>query len=109
MSIACWIVVYTPQSVSCLQTTRRAGRRLTLATVWENYNLKSGEGLSVAFIVLWLAGDLTNLAGGAMAHLLPTMIILAFYVSSSALPTSEKPLGLWKSIRPSIRTRSRDA
>lgn len=31
------------------------------------------------FIVLWLAGDLANLAGGAMARLLPTMIILAVY------------------------------
>ncbi|GHJ87953.1 hypothetical protein NliqN6_4355 [Naganishia liquefaciens] len=60
ISIACWIIVYTPQ-------------------IWENYQLKSGEGLSVAFVVLWLVGDLTNLAGGAMAHLLPTMIILAIY------------------------------
>lgn len=60
ISIACWIVVYSPQ-------------------IWENYKIKSGEGLSVAFIVLWLAGDLANLAGGAMAHLLPTMIILAVY------------------------------
>ncbi|KAI5451508.1 putative vacuolar membrane transporter [Naganishia albida] len=62
ISIACWIIVYTPQ-------------------IWENYQLKSGEGLSVAFVILWLIGDLTNLAGGAMAHLLPTMIILAVYYS----------------------------
>jgi hypothetical protein len=55
ISIACWVVVYSPQ-------------------IWENYQLKSGEGLSVAFIVLWLIGDLTNLAGGVMAHLLPTMV-----------------------------------
>lgn len=44
------------------------------AQIWENYQLQSGEGLSVAFVVLWLVGDLTNLAGGAMAHLLPTMV-----------------------------------
>lgn len=43
--------------------------------------LKSGEGLSVPFILLWLAGDVTNLLGGALAHLLPTMITLAVYVS----------------------------
>ncbi|KAJ9093590.1 hypothetical protein QFC20_007100 [Naganishia adeliensis] len=61
ISIACWIIVYTPQ----------------------NYQLKSGEGLSVAFVILWLIGDLTNLAGGAMAHLLPTMIILAVYHGTS--------------------------
>ncbi|KAK4686259.1 solute carrier family 66 (lysosomal lysine-arginine transporter), member 1, partial [Tremellales sp. Uapishka_1] len=50
------------------------------AAVWENYVLQSGEGLSVTFIVLWLLGDLTNLLGGAMAGVLPTMIILATYV-----------------------------
>ncbi|CED83881.1 Predicted membrane protein [Phaffia rhodozyma] len=62
ISIACWIVVYTPQ-------------------IWENYVLQSGEGLSIAFIVLWFIGDVTNLVGGAMAGLLPTMIILASYYS----------------------------
>jgi hypothetical protein len=62
MSLACWIVVYSPQ-------------------IWENYQLKSGEGLSVSFIVLWLLGDITNALGGLGAKLLPTVIILALYVS----------------------------
>jgi len=62
MSLACWIVVYSPQ-------------------IWENYQLKSGEGLSVTFIVLWLLGDITNFLGGAMAKLLPTVVVLAIYVS----------------------------
>jgi hypothetical protein len=62
MSLACWMVVYAPQ-------------------VWENYQLQSGEGLSVAFIVLWLAGDLTGLAGSIMAGLIPSVTILAIYVS----------------------------
>ncbi|BEI83849.1 hypothetical protein CcaverHIS002_0404530 [Cutaneotrichosporon cavernicola] len=60
MSIACWIVVYSPQ-------------------IYENYVLKSGEGLSVPFIILWLLGDMTNLVGAIYAGLLPTMIILAVY------------------------------
>lgn len=60
MSIACWIVVYTPQ-------------------IYENWVMASGEGLSVAFISLWLLGDITNLLGGIMAHVLPTMILLATY------------------------------
>ncbi|WVR05887.1 hypothetical protein IAU60_002913 [Kwoniella sp. DSM 27419] len=60
MSIALWVVVYSPQ-------------------IWENYQLQSGEGLSVPFIVLWLLGDITNLFGGMLAGLLPTMIILAVY------------------------------
>ena len=57
------VVVYSPQ-------------------IYENFVLKSGEGLSIAFIVIWLAGDLCNLAGAWVAGLLPTMIILAGYVRS---------------------------
>ncbi|KZT52114.1 PQ-loop-domain-containing protein [Calocera cornea HHB12733] len=60
MSIACWIIVYSPQ-------------------IYENYTLKSGEGLSVGFVVIWLAGDLCNLVGALMAGLIPTVIILAIY------------------------------
>jgi hypothetical protein len=55
------VVVYSPQ-------------------IYENFSLKSGEGLSIAFVVIWLAGDLFNLAGAWVAGLLPTMIILAGYV-----------------------------
>lgn len=62
MSLASWIVVYTPQ-------------------IWENYQLKSGEGLSVLFIVFWLLGDVTGMIGGMMAHLVPTVVVVAVYVS----------------------------
>ncbi|TXT11217.1 hypothetical protein VHUM_01968 [Vanrija humicola] len=64
MSLSCWIIVYRS------------------APVIENYVLKSGEGLSVAFIVIWLAGDLTNLAGGVLAGVLPTMILIAVYYTA---------------------------
>ncbi|KAG8996472.1 hypothetical protein FRB94_008268 [Tulasnella sp. JGI-2019a] len=60
MSIACWIIVYSPQ-------------------IFENYSLQSGEGLSVSFVVIWLLGDLSNLLGASMAGLLPTVILLAVY------------------------------
>lgn len=60
ISIATWVVVYSPQ-------------------IFENFSLKSGEGLSIAFIVIWLAGDLCNLVGAWIAGLLPTVIILAGY------------------------------
>ncbi|KAH7099587.1 PQ-loop-domain-containing protein [Auriculariales sp. MPI-PUGE-AT-0066] len=60
VSIACWVIVYSPQII-------------------ENYQLKSGEGLSVAFVVIWLLGDLCNLFGALMAGLLATVIILAAY------------------------------
>lgn len=56
------IVVYSPQVI-------------------ENYQLKSGEGLSVFFVYIWFAGDLCNLFGATLAGLLPTIIILAIYVS----------------------------
>ena len=56
------IVVYSPQII-------------------ENYQLKSGEGLSVLFVVIWLLGDLCNLVGALMAGLQATVIILAIYVS----------------------------
>ncbi|CAE7115405.1 unnamed protein product [Rhizoctonia solani] len=60
ISIACWIIVYSPQ-------------------ILENFRLKSGEGLSVGFVVIWLLGDIFNLAGGLMAGLIPTVIIVAVY------------------------------
>jgi hypothetical protein len=46
----------------------------------ENYQLQSGEGLSLLFIYTWLLGDLCNLVGAVKARLLPTMIILGAYV-----------------------------
>lgn len=49
----------------------------------ENYQLQSGEGLSVGFVVTWLIGDLCNLSGAILAGLLPTIIILGVYVSQS--------------------------
>jgi hypothetical protein len=54
-------VVYTPQFL-------------------ENYQLQSGEALSIPFVLIWLAGDICNLLGASIAHLLPTVIILASYV-----------------------------
>lgn len=60
ISIACWIVVYSPQ-------------------IYENYLLQSGEGLSVLFVTVWILGDLFNLIGAVLGGLLPTVIILACY------------------------------
>jgi hypothetical protein len=36
----------------------------------------------VAFVVVWLIGDIFNLTGAVIAGLLPTIIILAAYVSN---------------------------
>lgn len=60
ISIACWIIVYSPQII-------------------ENHQLQSGEGLSLLFIYIWLLGDLCNVIGALIARLLPTVIILGVY------------------------------
>ncbi|SCV73879.1 BQ2448_6309 [Microbotryum intermedium] len=57
ISIACWLIL------------------------WLCVVQQSGEGLSLVFLAIWLAGDATNLLGTLWQGLLPTMIILAVYYS----------------------------
>lgn len=60
ISIACWVVVFSPQII-------------------ENFQRSSAEGLSIEFVVIWLAGDVFNILGSVLQGVLPTMIILAIY------------------------------
>ncbi|CZR56662.1 related to PQ loop repeat protein [Phialocephala subalpina] len=60
ISIACWVVVFSPQIV-------------------ENFRRGSADGLSLQFIIVWLAGDVFNILGAVLQDVLPTMIILAVY------------------------------
>src|SRR5208282_1754909 len=60
ISIVCWLVVFSPQII-------------------ENFRRRSGEGLSLSFLVIWLAGDVFNVLGAILQHVLPTMTILAIY------------------------------
>lgn len=60
ISIACWIVVYSPQII-------------------ENFRRSSADALSLLFVIIWTAGDLFNLIGSLLQGVLPTMIILAVY------------------------------
>lgn len=60
ISIACWVVVFSPQII-------------------ENFRRGSAEGLSIVFIIIWLAGDVFNILGAILQGVLPTMIILAVY------------------------------
>lgn len=55
ISIACWVVVFSPQII-------------------ENFRRSSAEGLSIAFIIIWLAGDIFNIAGALLQGVLPTMV-----------------------------------
>lgn len=45
----------------------------------ENYRQGSAEGISLAFLIVWFIGDMTNLAGAIWAGLVPTVIALAVY------------------------------
>lgn len=60
ISIACWVVVFSPQII-------------------ENFRRGSSDGLSLQFIIVWLAGDVFNILGAVLQGVLPTMIILAIY------------------------------
>lgn len=58
ISIACWVVVFSPQII-------------------ENFRRGSAEGLSVVFIVVWLLGDVFNIVGAVLQRVLPTMVRFA--------------------------------
>ncbi|KAL9019629.1 MAG: hypothetical protein Q9185_003094 [Variospora sp. 1 TL-2023] len=60
VSIACWIVVFTPQVI-------------------ENFRRGSADGLSLVFIAIWLLGDVFNIVGTVLQGVIPTMTILAVY------------------------------
>ncbi|KAK5664089.1 hypothetical protein OQA88_304 [Cercophora sp. LCS_1] len=60
ISIACWVVVFSPQII-------------------ENFRRSSADGLSIQFIIVWLLGDVFNILGAVMQGVLPTMVILAIY------------------------------
>ena len=60
--------------------------------LYENYTLQSGEGLSVLFVLIWLLADLANLVGALLGGLLPTVILLAVYVSFLSVRLSQNSL-----------------
>ncbi|GAA5956179.1 hypothetical protein JCM3765_005482 [Sporobolomyces pararoseus] len=63
MSLMAWILVYSDPIILC-------------------FKQKSGEGLSIIFLIIWLVGDLTNLVGSLWQGLIPTVIILAIYYTA---------------------------
>ncbi|KAI9047099.1 hypothetical protein LZ554_009172 [Drepanopeziza brunnea f. sp. 'monogermtubi'] len=52
---------------------------LLLPQLYLNYKTGSAEGISLAFLSVWLIGDITNLSGALWADLVPTVIALAIY------------------------------
>jgi uncharacterized protein with PQ loop repeat len=60
LSIACWLVVFTPQLIT-------------------NYRRQSGDSLSLSFLFIWLVGDIFSIIGLTLSHLNLFQIILAWY------------------------------
>lgn len=60
ISLAAWIFVLIPQ-------------------LYENFKHSDASGISIAFLTVWLIGDITNLIGAAWASLVPTVVALAVY------------------------------
>ncbi|KKA29950.1 hypothetical protein TD95_005148 [Thielaviopsis punctulata] len=60
ISLTAWICLLTPQLIA-------------------NYRSQSADGLSMAFLVIWLFGDITNLSGALLTGLAPTAMALAIY------------------------------
>lgn len=61
ISIACWVVVFSPQII-------------------ENFKRGSADGLSLQFIIVWLAGDVFNILGAVLQGVLPTMVSLTSFI-----------------------------
>ena len=55
ISVACWVVVFSPQII-------------------ENFTRGSADGLSLVFLIVWLAGDVFNILGAVLQGVLPTMV-----------------------------------
>lgn len=60
VSLCCWVFLLVPQLV-------------------ENYRNQSAEAISLAFVIVWFLGDLSNLLGALWAGLVPVIIAIACY------------------------------
>lgn len=60
ISLCCWIFLLVPQLI-------------------ENYRNQSAEAISLAFVIVWFLGDLSNLLGALWAGLVPVIIAIAAY------------------------------
>ncbi|KAJ2743418.1 putative vacuolar membrane transporter for cationic amino acids [Coemansia sp. BCRC 34301] len=59
-SIGCWLIVFAPQ-------------------IYENYQRKSGDSISLSFLYIWILGDVFGLVGGIEQDLIVTALILYIY------------------------------
>ncbi|TWU74421.1 hypothetical protein ED733_003860 [Metarhizium rileyi] len=60
ISLTAWICLLLPQLIA-------------------NYKAKNADGLSMAFLIVWLLGDVSNLVGALFTKLAPSAVALATY------------------------------
>lgn len=60
VSLCCWVFLLLPQLI-------------------ENYRNQSAEAISLAFVVVWFLGDVSNLLGALWAGLVPVVVAIAIY------------------------------
>lgn len=62
ISLVAWICVLVSQSIS--DTVFNAmSNCLQIPQLFANFKAQSADGLSMAFLIVWLLGDVTNLLG----------------------------------------------
>lgn len=64
VSLVCWVIVAWPQ-------------------MYETYQKKSGDSISVSFLLLWGVGDAANIAGCILTDQLPTQLYVAIWYAIS--------------------------
>ncbi|KAI9225281.1 MAG: PQ loop repeat-domain-containing protein [Piptocephalis tieghemiana] len=64
LSVFFWFIVFIPQ-------------------IYENYKRKSGDSIALSFLMIWIVGDVLNLAGVIFQDLLFTMLVLSIYYCAS--------------------------
>ncbi|TID30316.1 hypothetical protein CANINC_001103 [Pichia inconspicua] len=60
ISFSCWLILMIPQLV-------------------EQWRLKTVDGISPIFLLIWATGDVFNVIGAIWAHLLPEVILIALW------------------------------
>ncbi|RKP12048.1 PQ loop repeat-domain-containing protein [Piptocephalis cylindrospora] len=64
ISVFFWFIVFIPQ-------------------IYENYKRQSGDSIALSFLLIWIIGDVLNLAGVIFQDLLFTMLVLSIYYCAS--------------------------
>jgi hypothetical protein len=62
--------------------------------LYENYRRKNTDGVSIPFLLLWIFGDIFNLLGAILEHLMLTVVNLKTNKEAEGDPSWPPPLSL---------------